>query len=374
MKFLVSSGELKKALQPLRISVNASTVLPVLEDVLVRVDSEKKIATFQVSNLELFMSVTVAIEAKESFSFLVNYKDFIDFFRLINDQPVTLELTKDKKLVLTAATEENDDVRVVLDAGDSVDNFPKEPNPQTEKFCFEWEHKKINTILTNTLPFISHDDLRPAMTGACICAYKGKLHIVATDAHKLYFQNMEEPYPEAQEAIISMQGVRAMIELSKPVNGHMSFRIFDNGHAVVKTGEYTLDLRLVDARFPDWRVVIPEGKGEVCFKRKQFSSLIKIAERYSNKSTKQMVLGIDDNKAEINGGDLDFSTEFKYKMPVYNIGGEPLDFRIAFNARFMQQILATSKDEYMKFKHCGSPTRALLIDDYILLMPLMLNQ
>lgn len=397
MKFIVSSGALKKALKPLRFSYNSSTVLPVLEDVLVIVDANKKIATFSTTDLENWTSVDVSVETDESFHFHVHFPYILDLVNQIDDQPLTFILKLPKVdsdypvlRMETIAAEETFALELALSykKSDGIGNYPKWPSFQSPDLSFEWEHKKINPILQNSLGFISNDDLRPAMTGLCMCAaHSEKLHFVATDAHKLYYQKMEDGFPSRNEfeSIIPIRGIRALIELTKPADGHLSFHIHKvraldsnimvrDGHIVAKTGNYTFITRIIDAKFPDWRVILPQPSGKFFFKRKQLATFLKLAVRFSNKATRQIALSIENGKAKINGGDLDFSNRFDYTIPVYNIDGENLMCQVAFNSSFFQMALRTSNDEYVKVEHVNSSTKAVLIDSNIIIMPLLINQ
>jgi DNA polymerase-3 subunit beta len=140
-----------------------------------------------------------------------------------------------------------------------------------------------------------------------------------------------------------------------------------------------MSCRLIDARFPDYKVVIPaDNPYKLVVNRSDFQNALRRVSVFSNKSTNQVVLSIHGSELQLASQDVDFSFEGNERMKC-QYDGE--DMSIAFNARFLIEMLnATSSDE-IRIELSGS-TKAGIIkpmeqdeqeDLLMLVMPLMLN-
>src|SRR5205814_9165658 len=136
--------------------------------------------------------------------------------------------------------------------------------------------------------------------------------------------------------------------------------------------------RLIDARFPDYKVVIPtENPYRLVVNKNDFQSALRRVSVFSNKSTNQVALNISGSELQLAAQDVDFSFEGTERMKCqYN--GE--DLQIAFNARFLIEMLnATDSDEVRM--ELSTPTKAGIVKPVeqdeneellMLVMPLML--
>lgn len=141
-----------------------------------------------------------------------------------------------------------------------------------------------------------------------------------------------------------------------------------------------MSCRLIDARFPDYKVVIPaDNPYKLTVNRNDFQSALRRVSIFSNKSTNQVALNISGSELQLAAQDVDFSFEGNERMKCqYN--GE--DLVIAFNARFLIEMLNATSSSEVNIE-LSTPTKAGIIrpvdaeeneDLLMLVMPLMLNQ
>jgi len=140
-----------------------------------------------------------------------------------------------------------------------------------------------------------------------------------------------------------------------------------------------MSCRLIDARFPDYKVVIPaDNPFKLVVDKNDFQGALRRVSIFSNKSTNQVVVSISGSELQLAAQDVDFSFEGTERMQCqYN--GE--DLQIAFNAKFLIEMLnATDSDEVSI--DLSTPTKAGILkptaqddeeDLLMLVMPLMLN-
>ena len=104
-----------------------------------------------------------------------------------------------------------------------------------------------------------------------------------------------------------------------------------------------MSCRLIDARFPDYKVVIPTGNPyTLTVNKAAFQSALRRVSIFSNKSTNQVALSISGSELQLAAQDVDFSFEGNERMKCqYN--GE--DLVIAFNAKFLIEMLGATESE-----------------------------
>lgn len=140
-----------------------------------------------------------------------------------------------------------------------------------------------------------------------------------------------------------------------------------------------MSCRLIDARFPDYKVVIPtDNPYKLTVNKADFQGALRRVSIFSNKSTNQVVVTISGSELQLAAQDVDFSFEGTERMKCqYN--GE--DLQIAFNAKFLIEMLAATESEEVTID-LSTPTKAGILkpatldedeDLLMLVMPLMLN-
>jgi len=217
------------------------------------------------------------------------------------------------------------------------------------------------------------------MTGVFFEMDKKGLQFVATDAHRLVrYRRTDVSCPKSDSMIVPRKPLN-LLKASMPDNDDELTISYNNNHLFVNHGTTQLSCRLIDARFPDYKVVIPaDNPYKLTVGRQEFQGALRRVSVFSNKSTNQVVLNISGSELQLAAQDVDFSFEGNERMKCqYN--GE--DLQIAFNAKLLIEMLnAAESDEVIV--ELSTPTKAGIIkpaekeeneDLLMLVMPLMLN-
>jgi len=371
MKFIASSSQLLKQLQHINGVINANTVLPILEDFLFEIENNK--LTVVATDLETVMRIQMDIEAKESGRVCIPAKILMDSLKNIADQPLTFTIDKNFAVEITS---DNGKYKVM---GENPDNFPKEPTAD-DTTSFTMKSSALVTAINKTLFAVSNDDLRPAMTGVYFELGKDYIQFVATDAHRLVrYKRTDVSCPRADSFIVPRKPLN-LLKSALPDNDDEITINYNNNHLFVKHGTTQMSCRLIDARFPDYKVVIPaDNPYKLTVDKSGFQSALRRVSVFSNKSTNQVALNITGSELQLAAQDVDFSFEGNERM---NCQYDGEDITIAFNARFLIEML-NAADNNEVVVELSTPTRAGIIkpieqqDDeelLMLVMPLMLNQ
>lgn len=371
MKFIVSSSALLKQLQQINGVINANTVLPILEDFLFVIEKNK--LTVVATDLETVMKITMDIEAKDNGKVCIPAKILMDSLKNLPDQPLTFNIDKNFGIEITS---DNGKYKVM---GENPDNFPKEPSADTTT-SFTMTSSALVTAINKTLFAVSNDDLRPAMTGVFFELDKKGITAVATDAHRLVkYKRNDVSCPKADTFIVPRKPLN-LLKSALPDNQDELKVSYNSNHLFVDHGSTQMVCRLIDARFPDYKVVIPgDNPYKMVVSRTDFQSALRRVSIFSNKSTNQVALSITGSELQLTAQDVDFSFEGNERMKCQYEGE---DMAIAFNARFLIEMLSATGSDEVKME-LSTPTKAGIIkpieqddeeDLLMLVMPLMLNQ
>ncbi len=370
MKFIVSSTQLLKHLQQISGVINSNTVLPILEDFLFEIEKNK--LTVIATDLETVMKINMEIEAKDNGKICIPSKILLDSLKNLPEQPLTFNIDKNFHVEITS---DNGKYKVM---GENPDNFPKEPVADVTN-TFTMSASALVTAINKCLFAVSNDDLRPAMTGVFFELSSNGITCVATDAHRLVrFTRTDVSCPKTDTFIVPKKPLN-LLKNAIPSNDSELQLSYNSNHLFIKHGGTELVCRLIDARFPDYKVVIPsDNPYKLTVSKNDFQNALKRVSVFSNKSTNQVALSISGSQMQLAAQDVDFSFEGNERMAC-QYDGE--DLQIAFNAKFLIEMLnAADTDEVVV--ELSTPTKAGIIkpsekneDESLLMlvMPLMLN-
>ena len=370
MKFIVSSSLLLKQLQQINGVIQANNVLPILEDFLFEIDKNK--LTVTATDLETVMRIQLDVEAKEPGRVCVPAKIVVDSLKNLPDQPLTFNIDKNYAIELTS---DSGKYKVM---GENPDNFPKEPAADNAT-SFTMSSTGLVTAINKTLFAVSNDDLRPAMTGVFFELTADGMQCVATDAHRLVkYKRTDVSCPETHTFIVPKKPLN-LLKAALPDNEDELTISYNNNHLFVVHGTTQLSCRLIDARFPDYKVVIPvDNPYKMTVTKSDFQQALRRVSIFSNKSTNQVALTINGSQLQLAAQDIDFSFEGKERMSC-QYSGE--DMSIAFNAKFLIEMLNAADTQEVVLE-LSSSTKAGILKPIeqgegeelmMLVMPLMLN-
>ncbi|MEO7768851.1 MAG: DNA polymerase III subunit beta [Ferruginibacter sp.] len=370
MKFIVSSSALLKQLLQINGVINANTVLPILEDFLF--DVEKNKLTVVATDLETVMKVHLDVEAKDSGKVCIPAKILMDSLKNIAEQPLTFTIDKNFGVEITS---DNGKYKVM---GENPDNFPKEPVADDAN-SFTMTSATLVKAINKSLFAVSSDDLRPAMTGVFFELDEKSLTCVATDAHRLVkYKRTDVSCPKADTFIVPKKPLN-LLKNALPLNEDELTLSYNSNHLFVKHGGTELVCRLIDGRFPDYKVVIPvDNPYKLTVNKNDFQGALRRVSVFSNKSTNQVALTITGSELQLAAQDVDFSFEGNERM---NCQYDGEDMQIAFNAKFLIEMLNAAETPEINIE-LSTSTKAGIIkpteseeheDLMMLVMPLMLN-
>ena len=366
MEFNVNSKNLLTAIQSISGAISSNPVLPIIEGVLFELVGDTLSLT--ATDLEVFVTNKINVDKIKNGSIVVPSKILLDTLSKLSPQVITITVGDNNAINIKTA---NGKYKLV---GETAADFPSMPEiDKSDEILLPYiTSEAISRVLFAT----SNDDLRPAMTGVLFEFNSNSLTLVATDAHKLAKFSLNINSSTEKSVIIPK---KALMLLKNNVSHQDILASFSNSNAIFSFDTMSVICRLIDQRYPDYKMVIPKDNDkELVVSKSELSNSIKRALIYSSKNTNQIQLTPSSDALTISSYDIDFSNEASEKIPC-SFSGETMT--IGFNGKFMIDALSSINDAEIKLS-MSSPSRAAILSpisdiedtDYIvLLMPVMLS-
>jgi len=373
MRFIVRSGYLLKNLQLIGGVVGSNAVLGVLEDFLFELKGNT--LSLSASDLETMMRVEIEVnDATDDGRICIPSKILTEYLKNLPDQPITLNVNENDRSI-----EINSDFGKYKISGENADDFPKEPQPG-EASSFNIPSINLLESISKTIFAVSNDTLRPAMTGVYFQLEEGgNINFVATDAHRLVQMSRSGLDHKSNDGfIVPKKGLQQMRNVLPAEDTQLEIS-YNSSHIFITNDKLRMSCRLVDARFPDYKAVIPTGNPyNLVINRTDLISALRRLSIFASKTTSQVVFDIVGNSLTISAQDIDFSYEGKETMTCQYTGE---DMKIAFNAKLMIELISNIEGTEIQLE-LSTPTRAGIFrpmekndneDVLMLLMPLMVG-
>jgi DNA polymerase-3 subunit beta len=218
--------------------------------------------------------------------------------------------------------------------------------------------------VAGVLDFLGKDELRPAMLGAYIGA-----DIVGTNAHILRY--IKTDY-EGAPFILTRAGVEIVKASLKDVE---TWTVKQDKYNVCLTskGGGRIIARKIAETYPNYRAVIPrDNEGLITLDKNELQKTLKSLDSVVNKNTNQIELKTTDAVGvTVRGFDIDRQTESTQELRA-DVEGLPSAFRIGFNSKYLQTVCSNIAGDTINMQ-LSSPSRAGVVNDEILIMPIVLT-
>ncbi|MDA7502064.1 DNA polymerase III subunit beta [Chitinophagales bacterium] len=372
MRFTVSTQVLQRGLSTISGSIGTNSVLPILDDFLFRLEGN----TLKVlaSDLQTSMLVDIPVVATEGGIVAVPARILLDTLKALPDQPLEFEVDNESYLVNIVSETGSYSL-----AGENAEDFPEIPT-DTASDRIALDATTLAEALGRSLFAVSSDELRLAMTGINVEIDEGGMRLIATDAHKLvkYTNKQAKITGYANFIVPKKSGTLLKNALANAVGDlEMSW---NDTHAFFSVEGLQMVCALIDGKFPDVTPIIPTNNpNELTINRVDFQSALKRISIFASKTTYQVLMDIKMSSVQLFAEDLDYSNKAAEHVVCQYHGN---DMQIAFNARFLIELLGNIDTEQVRMQ-LSTPSRAGLVlpgeetegeELFMLVMPIMMNR
>jgi len=373
MKFIASSSALLSHLQAISRVINSKNTLPILECFLLKIEGHKLTATASDTETTLVTNFDL-IEADGDGSFAIPSKTLLDSLRELSEQPLTIEI--DENSLEVTIYYQNGKYKFVAQNGDE---FPKLKELKEDSSNLEIPAAVLLNGINSTVFASADDELRPVMNGVVMDITTENVTFVASDSHKLVRLKNSSIHGDQKAMLIIPKKPANLLRAILPKETGGVIISFDDSNVVFRLSNYTVFCRLVEGRFPNYNVVIPQNNPyKVLVDRLSFLNTLKRVAIFANQSSSLVKMVISNNKIELTTQDIDFSTSAEETISCQYEGER---ITIGFKAQFIIDIVSNLNTQEIVLE-LADPSRAGLFlplqneeneDLLMLLMPMLLN-
>ncbi|MCL6638579.1 MAG: DNA polymerase III subunit beta [Firmicutes bacterium] len=327
MNFVCSKEKLASGLQVVQRAVSPKNPLPILSGIKFTTGEDCVILT--ATDLELGIRCTVPAEITGGGSIVLPSRYITELIRRLPDLPVYFYSDR----FATGAVIKYAQSETIIN-GFPVDEFP-DVSFTMESVDLSLPAATFKDAVRKVVFAASQDENRPVYTGIMLEIQNNKLNLVATDTHRLACFTMDIEGDPVADINLIIPG-KTLNELVKVIADSETVEIsFPRNQVLFSAGKISFISRLIDARFPNYRQVIPAS----------FISRIRINTRDLLDATdrasllamdKSPIVKLDIGREVLSVRVATEAGRVNEEVPV-QFAGDPL--QVAFNARYLSDAL-----------------------------------
>lgn len=340
MEFRISKEIFVKALQKVQGIVEKRNTMPILSNVLIEAVEDRIEIT--ATDLEVGMKSSYATEVLVPGKITVSAKKLYEIIKELPDETISFSTRENDWLHIRCGKAQFNIV------GLSPDEFPYFPRVSDDNLV-RLEAGMLGGMIEKISYAICHDETKYNLNGVFIHGTDA-LKMVATDGHRLAIieRPVNGPLPDilAKGVIFPRKGIFELKKLAEEEKEEILLGFMDN-NAVIRKGNTTIVMRLVDGEFPDYNRVIPAGNDkDIRFRREAMLHSLRRMAILSSEKYKGIKLETKGNVLEISSS----NPELGEASEEVEVAMADLSLNVRFNARYLIDVLSICDDEEMLLK------------------------
>lgn len=349
MKFTIERHHLLKPLQQVSGALGGRPTLPILGNLLLKV--EEGVLSLTATDLEVELVSKVTLESEfEAGSVTVPSRKFLDICRgLPDDSNITIVLEGDRVQVRSGRSRF------------SLSTLPASDFPNIE----DWQQEvavtvtqaELKSLIEKTQFSMANQDVRYYLNGMLFELDQNTLRSVATDGHRMAVAlvSLEGSFDNKQ-IIVPRKGVQELSKLLDAPEQPVTLQI-GSSNIRAEVNNFVFTSKLVDGRFPDYRRVLPQNTDKTleanCDELRQAFSRAAIL---SNEKFRGVRVNLDQNEMRITANNPE--QEEAEEMLDVEFQGDALE--IGFNVSYVLDVLNTLRCDQVRISMSNANASALI--------------
>lgn len=366
MELTVAKKDLLKIVARMQGVAERKSTMPVLANVLLAVDGTNGM---RLAATDLYLSLLGRIPAEVSKpgSVAVSAKDLFERVKMMPDGPVVIATQDNATTTLKASGSAR---RYTL-RGMPGDDFPPLPQPAEGSPTLALDVDVLSELIQKTHFSISTDETRAHLNSALFEWEGDTVRMVTTDGHRL--SKVDVKVTGRQASATMLIPLKAIHELRRLCDEMMAEGTTTNADGERKKPELlitqsgssaffqgagmTFSVKLVDAQFPPYSQVIPQGADKIVrAPRVPFADALKAVSVAASERTGGVKLSLTKGSMRITSESPESGDGFD-EIPVEYAGP---NMSIGFNAKYFLDVLASVTDEEVEVSLSGELDPAVL--------------
>lgn len=343
MNFTISKEQLLNGLQAVQNIVTNRTTLPILSNVLLRMEADKLEMT--ATDLDVTIVCSVAADSKEAGVTTLPVKKLFGIVRELSGTEVEFKVDDKNRCSLTSGPS------YYKIHGLAGEEFPPTANFKEQRKV-TLPQDKFKGMLRKTAFATSTDESRYVLNGIYVILKDHKMTIVATDGRRLALAEEEVDIPEKGQAEFIVP-TKAVSELNRLLGdqGEIEIQVGDNQAAFRLKSEkgpsVMLITKLIEGNYPNYKQVIPgECKERIQLAREEFMHALRRAEIMTSDKQNSVKLAFGKNILTINAN----TPEVGEGLESIAINYSGKEMAIAFNPGYLIEPLNALTEDDVYFE------------------------
>lgn len=350
MNTIVLRENLIKALGIVGRSISTKPQLPILSHILITARNNQ--LTLTATNLEIGTSTTIGAKTEKQGEVVVPGKLLMEFVSSLPSSAEKIELSVDGHMLMIRTNKTKSSF-----ATGNVSDFPPIPTIETSEYTLPFESLKES--LLRVAFAASTDDTRPVLTGVRMKTVLSKsghpvLSLIATDGYRLSLEDVV-----LSKSAIELDTLIPASSLLEVVRIAVELKVKEIGCSLIPNKNQVAFLlpdaliitRLIDGEFPSVDRIIPQSfKTKVTVDTEDLARSVKTASLFARGSANIIKFKAEKGQIVVSAN----APQVGSNEDVVEADVEGEDVEMAFNYRFLLDVLAHFPDKQVVFESSGS--------------------
>lgn len=372
MKFSIGRADLEKAIQRVLAIVSPKTTLPVLANLLVQADAKAGAITLTATDLDMTVTTSAAASVGNGGGVTLPAKRFSEIVRELGTPDVQIAADAEQISIDSGKSK----FKIV---GIPTEEFPSLPKSDRAS-AFSIDAGQFVRMIDKVSFCTSKDETRPSLNGAFWEFTSDSMGMTATDGHRLATFTTKGKFKAlaGKNMIVPPKALAHVVRIVSSEGGETVEVAVHENHVAFFIGATTINSRLLEGPFPNYRQVIPKDNDkELVVGREELSKAVRRVAVLADALTHQVRLTLSKKKVELVVATPDVG-EAREEIPG-KFGGDSME--VGYNANYLLDVLKHLGGEDVRFL-LGTPVGAAVVnamdetedeEHVCLLMPLRLT-
>jgi DNA polymerase-3 subunit beta len=362
MKLSIEKADLQRGLARLQAIVEKRSSMPILANVLATASGKGESGKLELAATDLEVGIRGSHPAKISKpgALTVSARKLYDIVRELPDEAIQLESTANGYLDLRCGRS-----RFTL-AGTDAEEYPSLPDFAPGRMV-RLQAAVLSQMIEGTVYAASLDETRYNLNGAYfeVVPDTSRIRMVATDGHRLALVERSVGHDVSGLASGVIVPRKGLSELKRLVDEEDADEVeigFEGNSGLVRKGDVTLVMRLIEGEFPNYKQVIPkQSEHRVTLSVEPVVRALRRVALLSAEHSRAVKLELTEGKLQLSAktpdlGEAQEELDVDYAGPAISIG---------FNARYLLDCLNAlgGKEIQLGLRDGASPVEVRPTDD-----------
>lgn len=339
MKFTCTRNDFNNGISIALKAIPGKTTMPILECVVIEASNNSiKLTT---NDMQLGIETKIPAQVDKDGVILVNAKMISDIVRRLPDEQVNFEVDENNNILLFCGKSKFNI------PGLSSEEFPKLPQIEIEK-TISLSQFTLKEMIRQTIFSISDNESNRILTGELFEVQGDEFKIASLDLVRVSIRKIQ--LKESYDHIKVVIPGKALNEISKILTGDTGNKpdeeevsiSFSKNHVLFEFNETLVISRLIEGKFYNIDQMLKNNyETKVKVNKQEFFGCIDRATLLLREAEKKpVILDIKDNEIK-----LEMNTKIGSMDEEVNASKEGKDLRIAFNPKYIVDVLKVIDDE-----------------------------